>query len=79
MSAPRKRIPLQLKISMIAVAIVTIPLVIAYLLVGQIGKTAANVASSDAAARIEAMDRAILHYYELVNTTKRLHSEIAAL
>ncbi len=77
MTAPRKRVPLQLKISMLAVAIVTIPLVIAYLLVGQIGKTAANVASSDAAARIEAMDRAILHYYELVNTTKRLHSEIA--
>jgi two-component system nitrogen regulation sensor histidine kinase NtrY len=74
---PRKRIPLQLKISMLAVAIVTIPLVIAYLLVGQIGKTAANVASSDAAARIEAMDRAIVHYYELVNTTKRLHVEMA--
>ena len=77
MTAPRKRTPLQLKISMLAVAIVTIPLVIAYLLVGQIGKTAANVAASDAAARIEAMDRAILHYYELVNTTKRLHAEIA--
>ncbi len=76
-ATPRKRLPLQLKISMLAVAIVTIPLVIAYLLVGQIGKTAANVASSDAAARIEAMDRAIHHYYELVNTTKRLHGEIA--
>ncbi len=76
-ATPRKRIPLQLKISMLAVAIVTIPLVIAYLLVGQIGKTAANVAASDAAARIEAMDRAIHHYYELVNTTKRLHAEMA--
>ncbi|MGE0398180.1 MAG: ATP-binding protein [Kofleriaceae bacterium] len=76
-ATPRKRIPLQLKISMLAVAIVTIPLVIAYLLVGQIGTTAANVAASDAAARIEAMDRAITHYYELVNTTKRLHGEIA--
>ncbi|MFN0252159.1 MAG: ATP-binding protein [Kofleriaceae bacterium] len=74
---PRKRLPLQLKISMLAVLIVTTPLLIAYLLVGQIGKTAANVASSDAAARIQAMDRAIHHYYELVNTTKRLHSEIA--
>lgn len=77
MTTSRKRLPLQLKISMLAVAIVTIPLVIAYLLVGQIGKTAANVAASDAAERITAMDRAIHHYYELVNTTKRLHSEIA--
>jgi two-component system nitrogen regulation sensor histidine kinase NtrY len=72
-----KRFPLGLKVAIAFVLAVTLPLAIAYLLVGQLGKTAANVAANDAELRIEAMDRAMVHYHELVHVTKRLHSEIA--
>jgi len=78
MTQPRQtRIPLQLKVSVILALLVMVPLGIAYFLVGQIGKTAANVASSDASLRIEAMERATHRYHELVNLTKRLHGEVA--
>ena len=73
----RTRFPLGLKTSAALVLAVTISLAVAYFLVGQLGKTAANVAASDAALRIEAMEEAITHYHELVNVTKRLHTEIA--
>jgi nitrogen fixation/metabolism regulation signal transduction histidine kinase len=77
MTNRRKRFPLQLKVSVALALIVTVPLAIAYFLVGQLGKTAANVAASDASARIEAMDNAMRRYHELVNVTKRVHGEIA--
>ena len=77
MTNRRKRFPLQLKVSVALALIVTVPLSIAYFLVGQLGKTAANVAASDASARIEAMDNAMRRYHELVNVTKRVHGEIA--
>ena len=73
----RTRFPLGLKTSAALVLAVTISLAVAYFLVGQLGKTAANVAASDAALRIDAMEEAITHYHELVNVTKRLHTEIA--
>ncbi len=74
---PRNRFPLGLKVSAALVLAVTISLAVAYYLVGQLSKTAANVASSDAALRVEAMERAATRYHELVNVTKRLHGEIA--
>jgi two-component system nitrogen regulation sensor histidine kinase NtrY len=73
----RKHAPLQLKVSLLMVLIVTIPLGVAYVLVGQLGKTAANVAASDASLRVEAMVKATRRYHELVNVTKRLHGEVA--
>ncbi|HEY4182184.1 MAG TPA: ATP-binding protein [Kofleriaceae bacterium] len=72
-----KHFPLRLKAVVLFVLLVSIPLATAYMLVGQLGRAAANVASSDAAARIDAMDKAIHRYHDLVNMTKRLQSEIA--
>ncbi|HVK86105.1 MAG TPA: ATP-binding protein [Kofleriaceae bacterium] len=73
----RKRVPLAVKVSVALVLIVIVPLSIAYVLVGQLGKTAANVAASDASARIDALDNAMHRYHELVNMTKRMHGELA--
>ncbi|HEY4058155.1 MAG TPA: ATP-binding protein [Kofleriaceae bacterium] len=72
-----RHIPLRLKAVVLFVLLVSIPLATAYTLVGQLGRAAANVASSDAAARIDAMDKAIHRYHDLVNMTKRLQAEIA--
>jgi len=68
-----KRLSLQLKLGVSLVLLVTLPLAVAYFLVGQLGATAANVAASDASARIVAMEKAIYRYHELVNLTKRMH------
>ena len=59
MPSHRKRLPLQLKVTVVLVAIVMVPLGVAAYLVDQLGKTAANVASSDASARVVAMEQAI--------------------
>ena len=72
-----KRTPLQLKVAVLLVLLVSVPLAIAYVLAGQLGATAANVAASDAALRVDAMDKAIHRYHELVNMTKRVQGEIA--
>ncbi|MBA3458153.1 MAG: hypothetical protein H0T42_34045, partial [Deltaproteobacteria bacterium] len=68
-----KRLSLQLKLGVTLVLLVTLPLAVAYLAVGQLGATAANVAASDASARVVAMEKAIHRYHELVNLTKRMH------
>ena len=68
-----KRLSLQLKFGVALVLMVTLPLSVAYILVGQLGATAANVAASDASARVVAMEKAIHRYHELVNLTKRMH------
>ena len=77
MPSHRKRLPLQLKVTVVLVAIVMVPLGVAAYLVDQLGKTAANVASSDASARVVAMEQAIDRYHQLVDMTKRLHAEVA--
>ncbi len=73
MTRRSKRLSLQLKLGVSLVLLVTLPLAVAYVLVGQLGATAANVAASDASARVVAMDKAIHRYHELVNLTKRMH------
>jgi len=73
MSQPTKRLSLQLKLGVFLVLMVTLPLAVAYMLVGQLSATAANVAASDASERVVAMETAIHHYHDLVNLTKRLH------
>ncbi|CAN5904894.1 hypothetical protein BH11MYX2_BH11MYX2_04110 [soil metagenome] len=72
-----KHIPLRVKAVVLFVLRVSLPPATADTLVGQLGRAAANVAASDAALRVEAMDKAIHRYHELVNMTKRLQSEIA--
>jgi nitrogen fixation/metabolism regulation signal transduction histidine kinase len=71
-------LPLQLKLTAALVLIVMTPLAFSAYLIDQLGKTAANVAAGAAAGRIETMDRAMGTYRDLVDLTKRLHTEIAA-
>ena len=73
MTPRSKRLSLQLKLGVALVLMVTLPLAVAYILVGQLGATAANVAASDASARVVAMEKAIHRYHDLVNLTKRMH------
>jgi two-component system nitrogen regulation sensor histidine kinase NtrY len=72
-----KHRPLQLKLTVALVAIVITPLAISTVLIDQLGKTAANVAASEASSRIATMEKAIDTYRDLVELTKRLHGEIA--
>ena len=72
-----RKLSLRFRVTMLLAVSVMLPLVLAYILVGQLGKTAANVAASDAALRVEAMERATHRYHELVNMTKRVHGEVS--
>lgn len=68
---------LRFKLTLGLVLSTLIPVIFAVWLIDQMGKTAANVGASDAAARITAMESSFNAYRELVDTTKRLHGEIA--
>jgi two-component system, NtrC family, nitrogen regulation sensor histidine kinase NtrY len=68
---------LQVKLAFALVLVVLAPLLVSAYLVDQLGKVAANFASSEAAAREAPMEHALTAYRELFDTTKRLHSEIA--
>ncbi|MCX5744658.1 MAG: ATP-binding protein [Proteobacteria bacterium] len=71
------RFSLRLKLTLGLVLSTLLPVILAVWLIDQMGKTAANVGASDAAARIAAMEKSIGAYHELVDTTKRLHAEVA--
>jgi nitrogen fixation/metabolism regulation signal transduction histidine kinase len=71
-------LPLQLKLTAALVLIVMLPLAASAYLIDQLGKAAANVRAGEAAAPIEAMEKARGAYNTLVEITKRLHVEIAA-
>ena len=73
----RPKLSLRFRLTMLLAVSVMLPLVVAYILVGQLGKTAANVAASDAELRIQSMEKATHRYHELVNMTKRVQGEIA--
>jgi nitrogen fixation/metabolism regulation signal transduction histidine kinase len=80
--APRRpHLPLQLKLTAALVLIVITPLAAASYMVDQLGRTAANVASSEAEARLKTMIAARDSYRRIVEYTlevaKGLQSEIA--
>ncbi|MGE3547514.1 MAG: ATP-binding protein, partial [Kofleriaceae bacterium] len=77
MSSRSPTIPLQIKLSVTLALLVMAPLALAAYFVGELGAAAANVAASDAAERIATLERAMDRYRELIETTKRLHSETA--
>ena len=77
MRKKKRSASLRFRLTMLLVIAVSVPPILAYVLVGQLGKTAANVAASDASLRVEAMEKATHRYHELVNLTKRLHAEVA--
>ena len=76
MKRPR-RISLQLKVTAALVVIAIVPLVASAIFVGQLSRAAANVAAGEVTSSIESMKKAIDTYGELVNLTKRFHSEIS--
>jgi nitrogen fixation/metabolism regulation signal transduction histidine kinase len=70
-------IPLQLKMAALLVGIVALPLGVAAYVIGDVGKVAANVAASEAQSRIAVLDKSMRTYHEMIETTKRLHGEVA--
>jgi len=77
----RTHLPLQLKLTVALVLIVITPLAASSYLVDQVGRAAANVASSEAESRLRSMETALTGYRRMVDymveVTKRLHTEIA--
>jgi two-component system, NtrC family, nitrogen regulation sensor histidine kinase NtrY len=73
----RSRVPLQYKLTIAVVLIVMLPLGVAAYFVGDIGKTASNIAAREASSRADVLQMSYGTYDVMVNTTKRLHTEIA--
>ena len=73
----KRRVSLQVKLAVALTLVVLTPLLVSAYLVDQLGKVAANFASSEAAARQRPMADALATYRDLFDTTKRLHAEIA--
>ena len=78
MTRPSRRFSLQVKLTLPLVGIVVAVLGVSAYLVDQVGKVSANVAASEASARIAELEKAADTYRALVELTKRLHGEIAA-
>jgi two-component system, NtrC family, nitrogen regulation sensor histidine kinase NtrY len=78
MSTKKTRtVPLQLKLTLLLVVIVMLPLGIAAYFIGDVGKVAANVAANEAQSRVAVLDKSMRTYHEWIDTTKRLHGEVA--
>jgi two-component system, NtrC family, nitrogen regulation sensor histidine kinase NtrY len=74
----RRWINLQVKVALALIVLVLTPLLLSAYLINQIGHVAANFAANDATARQAPMEKALDVYLELIETTKQLHTEIAA-
>ncbi|HEY4242023.1 MAG TPA: ATP-binding protein [Kofleriaceae bacterium] len=72
-----RRIPLQLKLSVALLFLVSIPLLAAALFVDQLGHAAANVQAGESASRVAMLNKEVDTYHALVDVTKRLQTEIA--
>jgi two-component system, NtrC family, nitrogen regulation sensor histidine kinase NtrY len=72
----RRRLSLQLRLAGALVLVVLAPLLVSAYLVDELGRVAANFASSEASARQVPMARALATYRDLFDTTKRLHAEV---
>jgi nitrogen fixation/metabolism regulation signal transduction histidine kinase len=77
----RSSLPLQLKLTAALVLIVITPLAASSYLVDQLGRAAANVASSEAESRLRAMEATLTGYRRMVDytveVTFRMQTEIA--
>jgi len=71
------RFGLQWRVTAALVVIVLIPFALSYVLLDQIGRSAANYKANEARESIAAMDKALDAYRDLFETTKRLHADIA--
>ncbi|HEY0253000.1 MAG TPA: HAMP domain-containing protein, partial [Kofleriaceae bacterium] len=71
------RFALQWRVTAALVIIVLIPFALSYVLLDQIGRSAANYKANEARESIAAMEKALDAYRDLFETTKRLHADIA--
>jgi len=76
--AKSRTVPLQLKLTALLVTIVMLPLGIAAYFIGDVSKVAANVAANEAQARVVVLERSMRTYHQWIETTKRLHGEVAS-
>ncbi len=75
----RFRFSLRLRFILLLVVIVTVPLGVAAYFIGDIGKVATNLASVEAQmSRISVLEKSMRTYHQMIDTTKRLHGEVAA-
>ena len=70
-------IPLQIKLAFLLVLMVLAPLGMAAYILGDVGRTASDVARVEARSRIPVLQKSYATYDSMINTTKRLHTEIA--
>src|SRR5688572_18103238 len=74
----RRAIPLQIKLALLLVVIVTVPLGVAAYFVGDISRVATNLSAAEAQlSRIAVLEKSMRTYHEMIDTTKRLHAEVA--
>jgi nitrogen fixation/metabolism regulation signal transduction histidine kinase len=73
----RSYFSLQWRVSIALVMIVLLPFGLSYVLLDQVGRSAANYTANEATAASAAMNKSLDVYRDLFETTKRLHAEIA--
>jgi nitrogen fixation/metabolism regulation signal transduction histidine kinase len=71
------RFALQWRVTFALVVIVLIPFALSYVLLDQIGRSAANYKANEARESVAAMESSLDAYRDLFETTKRLHADIA--
>ncbi|MEO8548665.1 MAG: ATP-binding protein [Kofleriaceae bacterium] len=71
------RFALQWRVTAALVVIVLIPFALSYVLLDQIGRSAANYKANEAKESVAAMAKSLDAYRDLFETTKRLHADIA--
>ena len=74
---PPNRFSLQWRVSIVLVMIVLMPFGLSYVMLDQVGRSAANYTANEATAASDAMTKSLDVYRDLFETTKRLHAEIA--
>jgi signal transduction histidine kinase len=73
----RPTVPLQLKLTLALILITALPVLVAALFVGDLGRSAANVNAGEAAERIAILERAIETNHRIVFEAKRAQGELA--
>jgi signal transduction histidine kinase len=71
-------VPLQIKVVALLLVTVLVPFAVAAYFVGDISKAASNVAAGEAQTKIGVLQKSMQTYEAMINTTKRVHAEIAS-
>jgi two-component system nitrogen regulation sensor histidine kinase NtrY len=71
------RFALQWRVTAALMGILLLPFALSYLLLQQVGHSAANYKANEARESVAAMEKSLDAYRDLIETTKRLHADIA--